>query len=105
MRAPAGPARTRRQLAVAYLHDVEALDRAITVASRELSEAVTESATTVTTLFGVGPVVAAKILGQVGDVRRFSTKAHFASTAASRRSRPPAAASSATGSPAPATGS
>jgi len=79
LRAPAGPARTRRQLAVAYLRDVEALDRAITVASRELSDAVAAAGTTLTEMFGVGAVVAAKVLGHVGDVRRFPTKAHFAS--------------------------
>jgi transposase len=29
-------------------------------------------------VFGVGPVLAAKLLGEVGDVRRFPTKHHFA---------------------------
>ncbi|MGH3106204.1 MAG: transposase, partial [Rubrobacteraceae bacterium] len=35
--------------------------------------------TTLTQIFGVGPILAARIIGTVGDVTRFSTKAHFAS--------------------------
>ncbi len=42
-------------------------------------EAVKESRTTLVELFGIGPILAAKILGHVGDVRRFPTKDHFAS--------------------------
>ena len=30
-------------------------------------------------MFGVGPILAAKIIGRVGNVARFPTKAHFAS--------------------------
>jgi transposase len=29
-------------------------------------------------LYGMGPVGAARLLGDVGDVRRFASKAHFA---------------------------
>jgi transposase len=32
-----------------------------------------------TEIFGVGPILAATILGTVGDAARFPTKAHFAS--------------------------
>jgi transposase len=39
------------------------------------------SGTTLTEIFGVGPVLAAKIIGTVGNVARFPTKAHFASYA------------------------
>src|SRR5688500_17075080 len=34
-----------------------------------------------TEIFGVGPILAAKIIGIVGDVSRFPSKAHFASYA------------------------
>ena len=37
------------------------------------------SGTTLTEIFGVGPMLAATILDTVGDVARFPTKAHFAS--------------------------
>ena len=39
------------------------------------------SGSTLTEIFGVGPILAATILGTVGDVERFPTKAHFASYA------------------------
>ncbi len=32
-----------------------------------------------TQIFGVGPVVAAMVKGEVGDVRRFASRDHFAS--------------------------
>jgi transposase len=38
------------------------------------------SGTTLTEIFGgVGPILAARIIGKVGDVGRFPTKSHFAS--------------------------
>jgi hypothetical protein len=40
--------------------------------------AVKASGTTVTEVFGVGPYVAATVIGYVGDVRRFSDRDHFA---------------------------
>ena len=39
------------------------------------------SGTTLTQIFGVGPILAARIIGTVGNVGRFPTKAHFASYA------------------------
>jgi transposase len=39
------------------------------------------SGTTLTEIFGIGPILAAKIIGTVGNVVRFPTKAHFASYA------------------------
>ena len=43
-----------------------------------IKTAVAQSNTTLVELFGVGPVPAAKFLGEVGDIRRFPTKHHFA---------------------------
>ena len=37
------------------------------------------SGTTLTEIFGVGPILAAKIIGTVGDVARFPSRGHFAS--------------------------
>jgi transposase len=39
------------------------------------------SGTTLTEIFGIGPILAARIIGTVGGVERFPTKAHFASYA------------------------
>ena len=43
------------------------------------------SGTILTEIFGIGPILAARIIGTVGDVARFPTKAHFAPTPARRR--------------------
>ena len=37
------------------------------------------SGTTLTQIFGVGPILAATIIGAVGNVGRFPSKGHFAS--------------------------
>ena len=43
-----------------------------------IKAAVAQSNTSLLELFGVGPVLAATFLGEVGDVRRFPSKHHFA---------------------------
>lgn len=70
--------RTRRQLAVDLIDDVAALDRKIKDIEKRLAEAVAATGTTLTEIVGVGPVTAAAILGEVGDVRRFASRHHFA---------------------------
>jgi transposase len=72
------PAITRRQLAADLIADVRALDRRIKAIEERIAAAITPSKTTLVELFGVGPVMAAKLLGEVGDVRRFPSKHHFA---------------------------
>jgi transposase len=64
-----------------------------------IKTAVAESNTSLVELFGVGPVLAARFLGEVGDIGRFPTKHHLPPTPAPRPWRPPAARSSATGYP------
>jgi transposase len=39
---------------------------------------VTASATTLTDIFGVGPIIAGMLIGYSGDVTRFATAGHFA---------------------------
>ena len=53
---------------------------------------------------GVGPVVAARVLADVGDVARFADRNRFASWTGTARSTPPPARSSGTGCPGPGTG-
>jgi transposase len=72
-------ARLRRRLASEVLRDVRALDRKIADLNRRIEAEVEASGTTLTQIFGVGPILAARIIGTVGDVTRFPTKAHFAS--------------------------
>jgi transposase len=71
--------RTRRQLAVELLADIVTLDRKLQDSERRLTEAVAATGSGLPDLYGIGPVGAARILGDVGDVARFRTKAHFAS--------------------------
>ena len=72
-------ARLRRQLASEVLRDVRTLDRKIADLNERIGAEVEASGTTLTRIFGVGPILAARIIGTVGDVGRFPTKAHFAS--------------------------
>jgi transposase len=71
--------RLRRQLASEVLRDVRTLDRKIADLNERIGAEVEASGTTLTQIFGVGPILAATILGTVGDVARFPSKAHFAS--------------------------
>ena len=72
-------ARLRRRLASEVLRDVRTLDRKIADLGGRIEAEVEASGTTLTQIFGVGPILAARIIGTVGDVARFPTKAHFAS--------------------------
>jgi len=74
-------ARLRRRLASEVLRDIRALDRKIADLSGRIEAEVEASGTTLTEIFGIGPILAARIIGTVGNVARFPTKAHFASYA------------------------
>jgi transposase len=69
-------ARLRRRLASEILRDIRTLDRKIADLNGRIEAEVEASGTTLTEIFGVGPILAATILGTVGDVARFPTKAH-----------------------------
>src|SRR5215211_3983762 len=76
---PAGAAAaTRWELAGDLIADIRDLDRRIAAVNKRIKAAVSQSKTSLVELFGVGPVLAAKLLGEVGDIRRFPTKHHFA---------------------------
>jgi transposase len=72
-------ARLRRGLASEVLRDVRTLDRKIADLSGRIEAEVEASGTTLTQIFGVGPILAATIIGAVGNVGRFPSKGHFAS--------------------------
>jgi transposase len=99
---PAG--RVRRRLAAELVRDVRTLDRRIAELDERIGVEVEASGTTLTEIFGVGPILAAKIVAIVGNVSRFPSKAHFASSEeAWHRSRPQAGRWSDTGSRLPGT--
>jgi transposase len=71
--------RLRRRLASEVLRDVRTLDRKIAELNGRIEAEVEASGTTLTQIFGIGPILAARIIGTVGNVARLPTKAHFAS--------------------------
>jgi transposase len=81
IRPKGASARLRRRLASEVLRDVRTLDRKIADLDGRIEAEVEASSTTLTEIFGIGPILAATIIGTVGSVARFPTKAHFASYA------------------------
>jgi transposase len=69
----------RKRIARALLADVRRLDRQVKTASQAIRTAVRDHGTTLTEVYGVGPVLAAKLLGHAGDITRFPDRDHFAS--------------------------
>jgi len=80
VRPRVNPALTRRRLAADLIGDVRRLDRGLSDLERRIRETIEQASTSLIGLFGVGPILAAKIIGEVGTIARFPTKAHhFAS--------------------------
>jgi transposase len=76
---PSGAAgQARRDLAADLLQDMRRLDTQIRESKKKLANAVKASGTTVSGIFGVGPVIAATVIGDTGDVARFATRDRFA---------------------------
>jgi transposase len=71
--------RTAKAIALDTAADIARLDTQIKTVSQQTAETVTTSGTTLTSLYGIGPVLAATIIGRTGDISRFSTAAQFAS--------------------------
>jgi len=68
----------RHRQAVELVADIERLDVAVSESRGRISAAVAASGTTVTDIFGVGPVVAAMLIGYSGDPLRFATASRYA---------------------------
>jgi transposase len=79
---PATPAaRARHQLAADHVADLRHLDAQLRDTRKQLTAAVRDSGTTLTQIFGVGPVIAATIIGDVEDIARFPARDKFAAWA------------------------
>jgi len=77
--SPSGAvALARAELAAEFLADLRRLDAQLRETRKKLAAAVRASGTTLTQVFGVGPVIAGTIVGDVGDVARFPGRDHFA---------------------------
>jgi len=61
------------------LSDLEHIYQRKKAADKELRDLLQATGTTLTTLYGIGPVIAGRILAETGDVARFPSKDHFAS--------------------------
>ena len=73
------PITTERLTAAGHLLDeVRVLDAARQEVRQRHVAAIEASKTTVTHVYGIGPLMAAIIIGRVGDIRRFPTSGHFA---------------------------
>jgi transposase len=71
--------KTRRRLAAEQLADLVAVEKKIKALSKELKALVQDSGSTLMDLPGVGPIVAARVLADVGEVTRFADRNRFAS--------------------------
>jgi transposase len=71
--------KVRKALAQDQLADLVAIDRRLKDIGTQIKTVVAETHTSVTEVRGVGPVVAAIVLGEVRDIARFPSKHHFAS--------------------------
>ncbi|MEV8097761.1 IS110 family transposase [Kitasatospora sp. NPDC085879] len=69
----------RRDIARDLLADLRRLDRLVKDNEAQMRGALDASGTSLTGLPGVGPVLAAKVVGHVGDITRFPTEHHFGS--------------------------
>ena len=69
---------TRFDLAVELLVDIRRLDEQLKASHKRIRTAVAASATTLTDLFGIGPVLAAMLIGYTGDIARFTNRDRYA---------------------------
>jgi len=76
---PASPVeQARHDLAAELLADVQRLDAQLKESHRRIRIAVRASGTSLTDIFGIGPVIACYLIGFTGDVRRFASRDQYA---------------------------
>jgi transposase len=71
-------ARARCELAAEFLEDIRRLDAQLRDTHKKLAAVVRASGTSLTGIFGVGPVIAGTVIGDVRHVFRFPDRDHFA---------------------------
>jgi transposase len=70
--------RLRIDLAMELVDDIRRLDGQLRESHKRIAKTVRASATTLTDLYGVGPVIAATLIGHSGDIGRFRNRDHYA---------------------------
>jgi transposase len=68
----------RKRIAVEFLDEVRRHDQALSELRRRIIDAIAAADTTVTDVHGVGPIVAAYLIGYTGNICRFPSAGHFA---------------------------
>ena len=68
----------RKRIAIEFLDEVRRIDLALIELHRRVIDAVKAAGTSVTEVFGVGPIVACYLIGYSGDVQRFPSAGHYA---------------------------
>jgi transposase len=71
--------KTRRRLAVELIGELAGIDKKIKTADKDLKALVGARGCTLMDLHGIGPSGAARLLADVGDIRRFADRDRFAS--------------------------
>jgi transposase len=72
-------AQAKLGLARELINDLQRIDGQRREARAHAARAVTASDTSLTEIYGVGPIIAGAVLGYVRDIHRFSNRDHFAS--------------------------
>jgi transposase len=70
--------RTRYELALELLDDVRRLDTQLKESHRRIRHAVRAFATSLTDVFGIGPIIACMLVGYSGDICRFRNRDQYA---------------------------
>jgi transposase len=69
---------TRHDLASELVEDLTTIDAKIKAADKHLHQVLTATRTSLRELNGIGPSGAARLIGDIGDIRRFPSAGHFA---------------------------
>ena len=68
----------RAALLAELADDIARIEAQIKQSRRRIRDAVTSSGTSLTDIFGVGPIIAAMLIGNSGSMSRFANRDHYA---------------------------
>ena len=71
--------RQRQEIAYELVGDIDRYNDLLNASKQRVRAAVDASATSLTSMCGIGPITAAVIIGQSGNIDRFASKDHYAS--------------------------
>ena len=71
--------RQRQEIARELADDIDRCNELLDASKQRINAALAASATSLTSICGVGPICAAMIIGETGNIDRFNSKHHYAS--------------------------